>query len=223
VADPGLRLRCHNTIPHGRGLGSSSAAIVAGLLAAAALARPGEETSLRRRWLLQHANEVEGHPDNVAAAIYGGFTVAYSGSSGLDVAVVPVHPDVTAAVYIPDHAVATTAARGLLPPTVPHGDAARNSGRCALLVLALSTEPDRLLDATADWLHQDYREPAMPTSWALMTSLRAQGRPAVISGAGPSVLVLDRRSRIDGLDDAPGFRRVEVGIGPGAGESGVEG
>ncbi|WP_375426458.1 homoserine kinase [uncultured Friedmanniella sp.] len=220
---PGLRLRCHNTIPHGRGLGSSSAAIVAGLLAAVALVRPGEETGVRRRWLLQHANEVEGHPDNVAAAIYGGFTLAYAGTAGLDVAVVPVHPDVTASVYIPDTAVATTAARGLLPPTVPHRDAAQNSGRSGLLVHALSAAPDRLLDATADWLHQDYREPAMPGSWALMTSLRAQGRAAVISGAGPTVLVLERRDRVAGLVDVPGFRRVEVGIGTGAAEARVDG
>ncbi len=216
---PGLRLRCHNTIPHGRGLGSSSAAIVAGLLAAAALAGPREETVDRRRWLLRHANEVEGHPDNVAAAIYGGFTIAYAGTAGLEVAVVEVHPDVIATVYIPDHAVATAAARGLLPPTVPHVDAARNSGRAALLVHAMSAQPDSLLDATAEWLHQDYREPAMPASWALMTSLRAQGRPAVISGAGPSVLVLEHRGLAAGADDVPGFRRVQVGIGSGAGEA----
>lgn len=221
VTVPGLRLRCHNTIPHGRGLGSSSAAIVAGLLAAAALARPGEEAADRRRWTFRHAWEVEGHPDNVAAAIYGGFTLAYAGAAGLDVAVVAVHPDVTATVYIPDIAVATPTARGLLPPTVPHTDAARNSGRAALLVHAMSSDPDRLLDATAEWLHQDYREPAMPASWALMTSLRAQGRAAVISGAGPTVLVLERRGAVVGPEDVPGFRRVEVGIGAGAGEAPV--
>lgn len=223
VTVPGLRLRCHNTIPHGRGLGSSSAAIVAGLLAAVTLACPGEETDARRRWLLQHANEVEGHPDNVAAAIYGGFTIAYAGSAGLDVAVVDVHPEVTATVYVPDQAVATTAARGLLPPTVPHSDAARNSGRAALLVHALSVAPHRLLDATAEWLHQDYREPAMPASWALMTSLRAQGCAAVISGAGPTVLVLGSRRQASGPDDVPGFRRLGIGIGAGASTVSVEG
>ena len=215
VSVPGLRLRCHNTIPHGRGLGSSSAAIVAGLLAAAALAGR-EETADRRRWTLQHACEVEGHPDNVAAAIYGGFTIAYGGGSGPDVAVVPVHGAVTATVFIPGAAVATTAARGLLPGTVPHRDAAQNSGRAALLVHALTSRPDLLLDATTDWLHQDYREPAMPGSWALMTTLRAAGHAAVISGAGPTVLVLGRPDAVDRLPDAPGFRRLTVGIGAGA-------
>lgn len=215
VSVPGLRLRCHNTIPHGRGLGSSSAAIVAGLLAAAALVGPAEEASARRRWLLQHACDVEGHPDNVAAAIYGGFTLAYTGAAGLDVAVVPVHPDVTATVFIPDVAVATTAARGLLPGTVPHRDAAQNSGRSALLVHAMAADPDRLLDATADWLHQDYREPAMPVSWALMTTLRAAGHAAVISGAGPTVLVLSGGGDSE-IPDTAGFRRLGVGIGTGA-------
>lgn len=216
VTAPGLRLRCHNTVPHGRGLGSSSAAIVAGLLAAAALAGPREETTDRRRWLLQHAHEVEGHPDNVAAAIYGGFTLVYPGSSGLEVAVVEVHPDVAATVLIPETVLATTTARGLLPPTVPHRDAAQNTARSALLVHAMSTAPGRLLDATADWLHQDYRKPAMPASWALMAELRAAGHAAVISGAGPTVLVLGRRDELARLEPTAGFRAVAVEVGRGA-------
>ena len=212
---PGLRLRCHNTIPHGRGLGSSSAAIVAGLLGAAALARrTGEENADLRRWLLQHADQVEGHPDNVAAAIHGGFTLAYRGGSGLDVVSVAVHPDLAVRVFVPDRPVATRAARGLLPAVVPHHDAAANSARAALLVHAVGGAPDRLLEATRDWLHQDYREPAMPDSWALMTSLRGQGHAAVISGAGPTVLVLGRADDLLALEgDQPGFRQLDVGIG----------
>ena len=212
---PGLRLRCHNTIPHGRGLGSSSAAIVAGLLGAAGLAaQVGEETEDRRRWLLQHADQVEGHPDNVAAAIYGGFVLAYRGLQGLDALVVPVHPEIAAVLLIPGRSVATMSARGLLPAAVPHGDAAQNAARSALMVHALSRDPDRLHEATRDWLHQDYREPAMPDSWALMTSLRGQGYAAVISGAGPTVLVLGRAADLGGLDvGEPDFARRHVAVG----------
>ena len=224
-AVPGLLLRCHNTIPHGRGLGSSSAAIVAGLLAAAGLAgRVREEDAALRRWLLQHAAAIEGHPDNVAAAVHGGFVLAWVGSAGLDAVSSPVHPDVAVTVFVPQTAVETRAARGLLPATVPHGDAARNAGRSALLVHALQHDPDLLLDATADWLHQDYRRSAMPASWDLVQDLRAQGHAAVVSGAGPTVLVLGRRGAVAAVaDDPTGFRRLDLGVGaaaavlPGAG------
>jgi homoserine kinase len=203
VRATGLRLSGHNTIPHGRGLGSSSAAVVAGLVAAAGLA--GMEPD--RGWLLRHATAIEGHPDNVAAAIYGGFVLAYDGPAGVTVAQGRLHPAVGVAVLVPDFPVATAAARGLLPRSVPHAEAAANSGRAALLVHALATEPDLLHDATRDWLHQHYREPAMSRSYELMTSLRAQGLAAVISGAGPAVLVLGRADRLATLAGfrAPGF------------------
>jgi homoserine kinase len=210
---PGLALRCRNTIPHGRGLGSSSAAIVAGLTAAAALAeRHGDQ-----RWLLAHANAIEGHPDNVAAAIHGGFVIAYE-ANGIQVARSDVSHDVKVAVFIPEAAVATQAARRLLPDVVPHVDAAANSGRAALLVHALARDPERLLDATHDWLHQGYREPAMPRSYELMTTLRSKGYAAMISGAGPSVLVLGRDRHIDELGKHParGFQTRLLDIGHGA-------
>jgi homoserine kinase len=209
----GLALRCRNTIPHGRGLGSSSAAIVAGLVAAAALADEDPGPS----WLLSHANAIEGHPDNVAAAIYGGFVLAYE-ADGIKVASGIVHPEVGGAVFITDTAVATEAARGLLPQSIPHIDAAANSGRAGLLVHALGTNPERLLDATRDWLHQGYREPAMPRSYELMKSLRSKGYAAVISGAGPSVLVLGRRPALAQLaaEPAPGFALRVLDIGRGA-------
>ena len=217
---PGLRLRCHNTIPQGRGLGSSSAAIVAGLLAATALvedrgeAVDGHGRGDRTHWLLQHAAAIEGHPDNVAAAICGGFVLAWTGAAGVDVAVSPVHPQVAATVFVPASPVTTKAARGLLPASVPHRDAARNAGRAALLVHALSSDPDRLLAGTADWLHQDQRRPAMPDSWLLMNHLRGLGHAAVISGAGPTVLVLGRRADLDALEADPlGFRRVPLTVG----------
>jgi homoserine kinase len=211
VQAAGLRLSGHHTIPHGRGLGSSSAAIVAGLVAAAGLA--GVEPD--RGWLLRHATAIEGHPDNVAAAIYGGLVLAYEGPAGVTVAQPRLDPTIAAALLVPEFPVATAAARGLLPTTVPHAEAAANSSRSALLVHALTSDPDRLLDATRDWLHQQYREPAMPRSYQLMTSLRAHGFAAVISGAGPSVLVLGRADRLAQLSGfrAPGFQLRPSAIG----------
>lgn len=214
VEVPGLRLRCRNTIPHGRGLGSSSAAIVGGLVAAAALA--GAEPD--RHWLLGHACAIEGHPDNVAAAIHGGLVLAYE-SDGIKVAQPLLHPDVAVAVFIPETRVGTAAARNLLPEVVPHADAAANSGRAALLLHALTAEPDLLLDATRDWLHQSYREPVMPQSYELVKTLRSKGFAAVISGAGPTVLVLGRHPDMESLDtvQARGFRWQRLGIGGAAG------
>ncbi len=209
----GLRLRAHNTVPHGRGLGSSSAAIVAGLLAARGLAELGPD----RDWLLRHATAIEGHPDNVAAAIYGGFVVAFSAGSEPRVAQIPVHPDVSGWMFVADEALATTHARTLLPASIPHADAAANAARAALLVHALGAEPALLAEATRDWLHQEYRRPAMPASYALLADLRRQGWAAVISGAGPSVLVLGRTSDLPVLASSatPGFngRAVQIGTG----------
>jgi homoserine kinase len=186
---PGLALRCVNRIPHGRGLGSSAAAIVAGLIAARALA--GASTSPED--VLPLANVLEGHPDNVAPCLFGGLTIAWVAT---DVVGLPQarairldpHPEVQPVAFIAPEPVSTKVARGLLPAAVPHADAARNAGRAALLIAALTTRPDALLDGTEDKLHQDYRAPAMPHSHDLVTRLRAAGVPAVVSGAGPSVL-----------------------------------
>ncbi|SEQ30667.1 homoserine kinase [Microlunatus flavus] len=210
VRVPGLAVRGHNTIPHGRGLGSSSAAIVAGLLGARALAGAGDDPA----WLLRHANRIEGHPDNVAAAIHGGFVMAYAHGDHVAVAQGRVHPDVRAAVVVPDRPVETRAARRLLPDAVPHADAAADAGRAALLVHALAHEPHLLAVATQDWLHQRYREPAMPEAYALMSRLRAAGFAAVVSGAGPSVLVLGTDAELNRLEAAePGTRFRRSGIG----------
>lgn len=211
VQVPGLRVRCRNTIPHGRGLGSSSAAIVAGLVAALGLA--GRD--LDRRWLLRQANAIEGHPDNVAAAIFGGFVVAYEGRDGIAVAQGRVEATVGALVLVAQAPVATHAARGLLPATVPHAEAAANAGRAALLVHALADQPDLLLEGTRDWLHQGYRSGAMPASYALVQALRDRGFAAFVSGAGPTVAVLGRARELTGLSAEPvsGFRVRPVGIG----------
>lgn len=210
VRVPGLALRSHNTIPHGRGLGSSSAAIVAGLVAARALAGLGED----RGWVLRHATRVEGHPDNVAAAIHGGFVLAYGHGEGIAVVEGRVHPDLRAAVAVPAVPVETRAARRLLPAAVPHADAAADAGRAALLVHAVAEDPRLLHAGTQDWLHQRYREPAMPDAYALMARLRAAGFAAAISGAGPSVVVLGTETDLAGLEAAePGTRFRRLGIG----------
>ncbi|MFC9691897.1 homoserine kinase [Kribbella sp. NPDC056951] len=186
VQVPGFTLRCENRIPHGRGLGSSSAAIVGGLAAAYGLA--GEPVDRER--LLRLANEIEGHPDNVAAAVYGGFTVAWlDGEDGRAVRLDP-SDGLGAVAYVPANRVLTKEARGLLPSAVLHGDAAANAGKAALLVVALTQRPDLLLTATEDRLHQEFREPAMPESLALVHKLRGSGLAAIISGAGPTVLVV---------------------------------
>lgn len=183
-----LRLSCRNVLPHSRGLGSSAAAIVAGVLAGQALA--GVEPD-RSSSSLQLATRLEGHPDNVAPCLLGGLTIAWTGArSRVRATRVEVHPGITPVVCIPPGEVSTELARGLLPDTVSHHDAATNAARAALLVEALSHRPDLLLDATEDRLHQRYREPAMPETIALVAALREQGLAAVVSGAGPSVLVL---------------------------------
>lgn len=184
---PGLRLSCRNVIPHARGLGSSSAAIVAGVVLARALVAGGQLLASDEA-LFDLAADLEGHPDNVAPAFYGGFVISgredghwYAVRAGVD-------PRVTAVVFVPPTGVETRLARGLLPDVVPHADAAANSGRAALLVAALNGQPEHLLAATRDWLHQDQREPAMPETLALVRRLRDEGVPALVSGAGPTVL-----------------------------------
>jgi homoserine kinase len=185
---PGLRLECDNAIPHARGLGSSSAAIVAGVALARALVAGGS-LLMADDEAFALAAEIEGHPDNVAPAFYGGFTIAYHDQGGFRAASVAVDPRVQVVALVPPDSVETSVARRLLPATVPHADAAASAGRAALLVAALSHDPGLLLAATEDRLHQDYREPAMPATLDLVRKLRGEGLPAVVSGAGPSVLV----------------------------------
>ncbi|WUD73172.1 homoserine kinase [Streptomyces sp. NBC_00510] len=185
----GLEVVCANRIPHGRGLGSSSAAICAGIMAARAVTIGGQE-KLDDAALLELANEIEGHPDNVAACLLGGFTLAWTEGGAAHAVRMDPSASVVPVVFVPGRPVLTETARGLLPRTVPHVDAAVNAGRAALLVEALTRRPDLLLPATEDRLHQEYRAPAMPESTALVNRLRAEGVPAVISGAGPTVLAL---------------------------------
>jgi homoserine kinase len=202
---------------------------VSGLLAAQSLTNAvaatrvdtGRETGIGERdrnWLFGHAHAIEGHPDNVAAAIFGGFVMAYDGPNGICVAQGLVADGLSAVLFVADTPVATHSARGLLPAKVPHSDAAANSGRAALLVHAIANEPARLVDATRDWLHQDYRQVAMPKSYELLKKLRGQGFAAVISGAGPTVLVLGMDADLAPLltQSNNGFRAIAARIGSGA-------
>ncbi|GAA1792103.1 homoserine kinase [Nocardioides hankookensis] len=185
---PGLRLSCTNVIPHARGLGSSSAAIVAGVVLARGLVAGGALLADDAA-LFGLAARLEGHPDNVAPAFYGGFTISGRDEDGEFYSVgSPVDPRVAAVVFVPPTPVSTELARGLLPAEVPHADAAADAGRTALLVAALAGQPEHLLRATRDYLHQHYRRPAMPDSLDLVDRLRADGVPALVSGAGPTVL-----------------------------------
>jgi homoserine kinase len=184
----GFILRCTNAIPHGRGMGSSAAAIIGGLVLARALVVDGQER-LTDTDLLRCALTLESHPDNLAAALHGGFTIAWIESDGLaDVVRLDVHPDVTPVLLVPPNEVHTAKARAMLPDAVAWGDAVANIARMALLEHALTRDPLRLMTATEDRLHQHQRAAAYPESMDLMGRLRAAGIPAVISGAGPSVL-----------------------------------
>jgi homoserine kinase len=191
VAEGGLRIRCVNRIPHARGLGSSSAATIAGILAARAL-HPGG-AAFTDEDVLALATRIEGHPDNVAPCLAGGLTIAWQIAEGPRLARLDVSPRVRPVALVPDARLSTERARGLLPEMVPHADAAANSGRAALLIAALTAAPEFLLDATEDRLHQSYRAPAMPESLELVERLRGKGVAAVVSGAGPTVLALALR------------------------------
>jgi homoserine kinase len=186
----GVRVECANRIPQARGLGSSSAAIVGGILLARELVVDGPER-MDRAAVLRLAAQIEGHPDNVAPCLLGGFTIAWTQPGGTASAV-SVQPaaGVQPMVFVPQERGLTAQARAALPGSVPHADAALTAGRAALLVHALTTDPELLFPATEDRLHQRYRAAGMPGTAALVTTLRDAGVAAVVSGAGPSVLAL---------------------------------
>jgi homoserine kinase len=217
VEPPGLLLRCTNRIPHSRGLGSSSAAIVGGIVLARALVEGGG-SRLDDGLALALANRIEGHPDNVAPALLGGFVISGRAGDVVWAQQSPVDESVSAVLLVPPHGVRTDVARGLLPDVVPHADAAANTGRAALLVAALGGHPAMLMRATEDFLHQQHREAAMPESLALVRSLREEGIAAVISGAGPTVLAFVVGDPTEVSELAPtGWRTLPQTVGgPGA-------
>lgn len=184
----GLKITAANVNPHGRGLGSSASAVVAAVMAANALVP--EEAQRGREWILQLTSEMEGHPDNVAPAIFGGLALSWQDSDRYSSTCAAVAETVIPVVAVPDYELSTDAARALLPASIGHHAAAMNSGRAALLIHALTLKPEFLLAGTQDYLHQSYRAEAMRPSAALIGALRRAGHAAVVSGAGPTVMVL---------------------------------
>ena len=215
----GIALRALNVVPHSRGLGSSASAIVGGLSLARALVLGGSER-MSNDDILNLANDLEGHPDNVAAAIYGGATVAWQemqhGHKTALAVQLEVDPRISAIAFVPSTSVSTSKARKMLPEIITHSDAVKNSTNTALLVHALQHRPDLLHTATEDFLHQSYRAEAMPASFELLMKLRKAGVAAFISGAGPTVLVLHTGGspEVDELIRAAGgaFNALALGI-----------
>ncbi len=203
---PPFALRCRNRIPLERGLGSSAAAVVSGLVLADRLLG----TALDPDRLLEVAVDIEGHPDNVVACLRGGAVVAYLSRSGWRAERLTPHPDLRLAVLIPEHERLPTAdARRVLPREVPLADAAFNAGRAALAVLALTERPALLPEALEDRLHQQRRLPLVPGARALFEELRAAGLPVCVAGAGPALLAFES----DGLivpDLGPGWRVLRL-------------
>jgi homoserine kinase len=217
-APAGLHVSCRNAVPHCRGLGSSATSIVAGILAAQGLSdiaagRGGNhgttgtldgtfDGAFDRAFTNNLAAHIEGHPDNSSASVFGGMTLSWTDDleAGLIHSVpLEVHPDVIPLVFLPAAKLSTASARAVLPAQIPHALAARNSARAALLVEAVTRRPEVLFAATREWLHQEQRRPAFPASMAFLDELRGKGHAAVISGAGPSVLVL---TTVDDLQEA---------------------
>lgn len=185
---PGLSLSAVNRIPHGRGMGSSGAAVVSGIMAAKGLLTGIAEVS--DKLMLDLATQFENHPDNVAPALFGGLSIAWEDDNGPHTKKLPVHRGVSPLVLVPGTKMSTELARSMQPESVPHADAVFNVSRSALLVAAMVSSPELLLAATEDKLHQNYRAAAMPETDQLIQLLRSNGHAAVVSGAGPSVLVL---------------------------------
>lgn len=218
-APAGLRLRCRNAIPHSRGLGSSASAAVAGAVAAVVLA--GRDVELEQDTLLQVTAGMEGHADNAAASLLGGFVIAWSAAptsmtgntAGRFHAVrLDVHPGIHPVALVAGTESSTSTTRGLLPDRVPLVDAAFTGSRTALAVLAFTQRPELLLPATEDRLHQGYRRPAYPDSADLVDALRAHGVPAAISGAGPTVLALTSDGTLPQGLDLRGFSTLPLPV-----------
>jgi homoserine kinase len=190
----GLHLQCRNEVPHGRGLGSSATAIVTGIVAAQALhdVCRGITDQPDLTFTNTLAARLEGHPDNSSASVYGGLTLSWvdAPEEGTQTLRLQPHPDVRALVLVPAAQLSTAKARSVLPTHIRHGDAALNSARAALLVQAVTSQPAYLLAATREWLHQEARRESFAASMDVVDALRRKGHAAVISGAGPSVLVL---------------------------------
>jgi homoserine kinase len=209
---PPFQLRCRNAIPLERGLGSSAAATVAGLLLANELlgARLGSEQ------LLEVAVDIEGHPDNVAACLLGGLVLAYLSRNGWRAEPLQPNPSLRPVLLVPEEErVPTADARRVLPIEVPLSDAAHNVGRAALAVVALTDRPELLVEALEDRLHQARRLILAPASRALFQDLRDAGLAVCVAGAGPSLLAFETdATRVPEL--GPSWRVLRPRIAEGA-------
>jgi homoserine kinase len=198
-------IRGVNRIPLERGLGSSAAASVAGV----ALANAALSLGLEPTHVLEIAAGLEGHPDNAAAAVFGGFTMVLDDQV---VARFDPDPDLRPALYVPaDARVSTEAAREALPQTVPHADAASNAGHAALTAVALLHDPGLLPLAMRDRLHEDVRLALVPEVRATFDRLRDAGLAVCVSGSGPTLLVFEREDVVTpDPDDGWTVLRVRV-------------
>lgn len=206
---PPFSLHGVNRIPLERGLGSSSAAAVAGVaLGGTLLGEAGWDDDPHTTFA--YAAELEGHPDNAAAATFGGLTVFASGSGSVHR--FEPHRDLDPVVVMPDRLrLATAEARRALSSTVDRRDAVFNIGHAALAVMALTREPDLLLAALHDRIHEDARASLVPESAALLADFRQRQIPACVSGAGPSLLAFEREGHAVG-DLPDGWRAVRPGV-----------
>jgi homoserine kinase len=208
---PPFSLHGVNRIPLERGLGSSAAAAVGGAAIANALLHEAlmgtDPTALHP--IFGYAAELEGHPDNAAAATFGGLTVFAPGNGYVRV---EPHPSLDPVALVPDRLrVPTSAARSALSPTVDRRDAVFNIGHAAMVVIAMTQDPDLLLVALHDRLHEDARASLMPESATLLGALRRRQIPACLSGAGPSVLAFPGEDQE--LGELPeGWRLIRPGV-----------
>lgn len=183
---PGLRIKLHNNIPVARGLGSSTAAIVGGIIAANTIAG----NKMDQKDIINLACAMEGHPDNVAAAVLGGIVVAVPAEGEIRCLKIPPPKNLRAAVSIPDFTLPTRTSREVLPQQVPIGDAIFNIGRVALLVSALFTgDINQFAVAMEDRLHQPYRTSLVPGMKKVFAAARLAGaRGITLSGSGPAII-----------------------------------
>ena len=225
----GFAIAMQNAVPFARGLGSSSAAIVGGLVAANEWARAYEGRALSDEQLLDLATRIEGHPDNVAPALKGGFCVCATREDGHAFALTPqVQRYPRFVVWIPEAQLSTEKARAALPPNYSRADCVFNLSRAALLVAALATgDFEALAESVRDRVHQDYRAPLVPGWDALSDAAQGLGALGItLSGAGPTILFwlspnkdaptfvagIEARAKQQGLAG----RALEVTVGQGA-------
>lgn len=199
--DTAARVFCRNAVPLGRGLGSSSAAIVGGLVAANALIG----TPFGPDELFRMAAQLEGHPDNVAAALHGGFTICWSEDGVASTARIDPPLGIAAVCVVSDEPLSTAVSRELLPQSVPHTDAAFDAGRAGLLAAGIALgRRDLIHPGMNDRLHEPYRAAAVPDLETVREALLVAGADgAALSGAGPTVIGV-----VSGPDDAAALDRA---------------